>query len=117
MRRRRTTQASFVMIAYLDMFYFSCLRVGVHVGVYTAAKVLLPISQVAVVWYQGNGKRKKIHVKRRPYGEQPLTDDQRVIDFVELCIEPPLLHPTYVPESTQRFAQHLLVQAVVPLTR
>jgi hypothetical protein len=37
----------------------------------------------------------EIHVERRPYGRQPLTDDQRVIDFVELWIEPLLPHPTY----------------------
>ena len=44
------------MITYLDLFYFSCLRVGMHVEVYTAVEVLLSIPQVAVVWYQGNGR-------------------------------------------------------------
>jgi hypothetical protein len=44
------------MFTYLDMFYFSCLCVDMHVEVYTAAKVVLSIPQVAVVWYQGNGR-------------------------------------------------------------
>jgi hypothetical protein len=56
------------MITYLDVFYFSCLRVGVHVGVYTVAKVLLSISQVAVVWYQGNGRGRKYMRKGDPMG-------------------------------------------------
>jgi hypothetical protein len=37
----------------------------------------------------------EIHVEKRSYGKQLPTDDQRVIDFVELWIEPSLLHPTY----------------------
>jgi hypothetical protein len=51
--------------------------------------------KVAVVWYIKGMTEEEIHVEKRSYGKQPQTDDQRVLDFVELWIEPSLLHPSY----------------------
>jgi hypothetical protein len=50
-------------------------------------------------------------------GSNRPTDDQRVIDFVELWIEPPLLHPNLPCPNLRRFCSALARQVVLPLTR
>jgi hypothetical protein len=60
----------------------------------------------------------EIHVERRTYREQPPTDDQRVIDFVEPWIEPPASPPNPSCLNLRSVDDRPLARyAVLPLTR